>query len=434
MVSWKDVTADDLPYRASINPYTYEKCRNIYNHYFQDLDRLGQLETSEEALSVRKDIDKKIKVGAKPLSGVRGIYYTRGTWRVQYRGHNREVVSCVFNYDSKDVLIATFDLAFRLLRRVIDLGRQIKTEDGMVITELTEERLLDLDRRSRLRSAKNESTGPREVQIVPSKRIRRQRQDLYTENCSSDTDDSDVELRHSAVRKKSRSSASKLTHYSKALPSQGRTSEMAGQGMTIPPNLGCYAGKLDSFERLFHSYSQFNTLELISYLIDENRMRNMQRAAGDRRPALHLSNAVHDASAIEDESTTENALMDGSSGSEYVYDQDEIGVNEDVDFYQDGNNDWYEVQGSSAIHPMKPDMNNPGSGMPCNRDTLTEYDSEQSHRVYKPKVEETTQLTLVGPFSEQPNTDPVAQMQFAMRNQSKDPRTAYEYDPYHGYL
>ncbi|CDR96961.1 hypothetical protein, conserved [Babesia bigemina] len=336
MVSWKDVTDDDLPYRASINPYTYEKCRKIYNHYFQDLERLGQLETTEETVNVRKDIDKKIKVGAKPLSGVRGIYYTRGTWRVQYRGRNREVVSCVFNYDSKDVLIATFDLAFRLLRRVIDLGRQIKTEDGMVITELTEERLLDLDRRSRLRSAKNESTGPRDVQSVPSKRIRRQRQDLYTENYNSDADDSDVEPRHSTVRKKSRPSASKSTHYSKTLPSHGRGPDTAGEGMTIPPNLGYYAGKLDSFERLFQSYNKFNTLELISYLIDESRMRNRQRSVANRQAALPQSSAAHETSVIEEESATERISMDGSSVSECVYDQDDIEVNADVEYYQHG--------------------------------------------------------------------------------------------------
>ncbi|KAK1933091.1 hypothetical protein X943_002131 [Babesia divergens] len=277
MTTWREPDNENLPYRASIDDGVYQRCGDMYNSYFEDLESIGPLNTRDDASVSAKESGRKIKVGAKPLSGVRGIYYTRGTWRVQYRGNGQDIVSCVFNYDTKEVLIATFDLAFKLLRRVIKLGRHIKKEDGMIIGELTEDRLLDLDRRSRLRTSKQNGGCSKDSTPLSCKRVTRPRYDF-----DSDDNESEADYSHSPVCKKTRPSCEKISPQSCGV----------GSDIAVAPNMNYYVGKLSSFERRFQSYGNIATHALISFLIDEGCMRNSEIRGAGRRGDLYFSNEM----------------------------------------------------------------------------------------------------------------------------------------------
>ncbi|ORM40118.1 uncharacterized protein BXIN_1207 [Babesia sp. Xinjiang] len=341
MEALEDIQVDDMPYRASINPEAYERCGQAYLRYFEELDRLGPLEESEVVTSARKESGKKSRVGAKPLSGVRGIYYTRGTWRVQYRGVDREVVTCVFTYDSKDVLIATFDLAFKLLRKVIDLGRQMKSEDGMIITSITEERLLDLDRRSKLRPAKQDSASSKELTTASGKRISRQRQDKYLDDCEDDDEDSDSDNVYSPVRKKTRLSTEDASKKSKMLPYHAPMPYMGGTSTGLLPAMPCYAGKMNSFERMFQSYGSFTTHQLINYLIEKNCMRSNERALAERQKRYHTGNTAHTASVGEFEGKSCPDCVEELRDDERGYTKDVDPVNNVNRSYLREPNGWY---------------------------------------------------------------------------------------------
>lgn len=126
----------------------FNECKLRYQHYFDMLDRLGHMDmTTEDFCGSKKRRIELAKVGAKPLSGVRGVYFSRGSWKVKYRDDYGEIVSCVMGYDNNQTLIATFDIAYLLLRKVISYGRQINTEDGAVIDPPTEKKLIALDNR-----------------------------------------------------------------------------------------------------------------------------------------------------------------------------------------------------------------------------------------------------------------------------------------------
>ncbi|GIX60726.1 AP2 domain transcription factor AP2X-5 [Babesia caballi] len=349
-----DLSPEDLPYRASINPGTYERCLLMYDHYFHELEQLGPLDESDDNSSGKKDGNKNIKVGAKPLSGVRGIYYTRGTWRVQYRGGDRETVTCVFNYDSKDVLIATFDLAFRLLRRVIELGRQLKKEDGVIITQLTEERLLDLDRRSKMRTARQEHMAAKDMLLLSSKRTSRQRHS-YTDDGESDAGDSESDPMYHSVRKKGRHDTDDGHYYSQSTPRHSTMLRMAGPSLAQPPNMGCYAGKLNSFERVFHSYTNYDTHELLNYLIDENCRRNIERASAVRQRAMYSVDNGMPAVAMDDmRGRSRHSYTGGPREGEQVYHRGVPVVEDITGMYQRNANEQYAMAGSNFVHSLRP--------------------------------------------------------------------------------
>eukprot|EP00371_Babesia_bovis_P003061 XP_001611708.1 hypothetical protein [Babesia bovis T2Bo] len=327
----------ELPYRASINPDAYEKCGQAYFHYFEELERLGPLDTSKMSSVARNYAGKKVKVGAKPLSGVRGIYYTRGTWRVQYRGTDGEIVSCVFNYDSKDVLIATFDLAFRLLRKVINLGRQVKSEDGMIITELTEERLLDLDRRSKMRKNKQDSTVTKDLLTVSSKRISRPRHDRLLAKGEDDIDSESDQI-YTQVRKKTRPRTGDIAYNANVMTYQAPMPYVTASGNTMLPNTGCYPGKMDSFERMFHSYGNFTTHQLISYLIDKKCMRNKDRAPSVQRGGCQMGGEIQSTSGGEYGNEIYHPYDHELHSNEHSFNKDINGITNSGRLYRDDTN------------------------------------------------------------------------------------------------
>ncbi|PFH37171.1 hypothetical protein BESB_036290 [Besnoitia besnoiti] len=74
---------------------------------------------------------KRFNVGKKPFSGVRGIYFQQGAWKVRYRGDQEEVLK-VFPYTHGDLesMWTQFALARQFLRQVIAKGRQLHDSDG----------------------------------------------------------------------------------------------------------------------------------------------------------------------------------------------------------------------------------------------------------------------------------------------------------------
>ncbi|KAK2196634.1 hypothetical protein BdWA1_001882 [Babesia duncani] len=120
-----------------------------YKHYFDVLDQLGEFGKWKND-NVKKPPKVELsKVGAKPLSGIRGIYFSKGCWKVKYIDDYGEIVPCILQYDSDETLIASFDVSHLLLRKVIEYGRQINTEDGTIIDEPTKEKLIALDNRNK---------------------------------------------------------------------------------------------------------------------------------------------------------------------------------------------------------------------------------------------------------------------------------------------
>ncbi|PHJ24675.1 ap2 domain transcription factor ap2x-5 [Cystoisospora suis] len=82
---------------------------------------------------------KRFNVGKKPYSGVRGIYFQQGAWKVRYRGNAEEVVK-LFPYThgvSRDLrsMSKQFKLARQFLRQVIAKGRQLHDSDGEGLSE-----------------------------------------------------------------------------------------------------------------------------------------------------------------------------------------------------------------------------------------------------------------------------------------------------------
>ncbi|KYF43035.1 AP2 domain transcription factor AP2X-5 [Toxoplasma gondii ARI] len=92
---------------------------------FEELDGLKSLTRP------RGGRTKRFNVGKKPFSGVRGIYFQQGAWKVRYRGDQEEVLK-VFPYASGDFdsMWFQFLLARQFLRQVIAKGRQLHDSDG----------------------------------------------------------------------------------------------------------------------------------------------------------------------------------------------------------------------------------------------------------------------------------------------------------------
>ncbi|CBZ54670.1 unnamed protein product [Neospora caninum Liverpool] len=92
---------------------------------FEELDGLKNLTRP------RGGRTKRFNVGKKPFSGVRGIYFQQGAWKVRYRGDQEEVLK-VFPYVNGDFdsMWVQFSLARQFLRQVIAKGRQLHDSDG----------------------------------------------------------------------------------------------------------------------------------------------------------------------------------------------------------------------------------------------------------------------------------------------------------------
>ncbi|KEP63904.1 UNVERIFIED_CONTAM: AP2 domain transcription factor AP2X-5 [Hammondia hammondi] len=92
---------------------------------FEELDGLKSLTRP------RGGRTKRFNVGKKPFSGVRGIYFQQGAWKVRYRGDQEEVLK-VFPYTNGDFdsMWFQFLLARQFLRQVIAKGRQLHDSDG----------------------------------------------------------------------------------------------------------------------------------------------------------------------------------------------------------------------------------------------------------------------------------------------------------------
>ncbi|CDJ46541.1 hypothetical protein, conserved [Eimeria brunetti] len=98
--------------------------------WFEELEQLKKISRPKGGRA------KRFNVGKKPFSGVRGIYFQQGLWKVKYRGEQEEAMK-LFPYspgDEKDMK-SQFELARSFLRQVIDKGRQLHDSDGEGLSE-----------------------------------------------------------------------------------------------------------------------------------------------------------------------------------------------------------------------------------------------------------------------------------------------------------
>ncbi|OEH77986.1 hypothetical protein cyc_00421 [Cyclospora cayetanensis] len=98
--------------------------------WFEELEQLKKISRPKGGRA------KRFNVGKKPFSGVRGIYFQQGLWKVKYRGDQEEAMK-LFPYcpgDEKDMKLQ-FELARSFLRQVIDKGRHLHDSDGEGLSE-----------------------------------------------------------------------------------------------------------------------------------------------------------------------------------------------------------------------------------------------------------------------------------------------------------
>ncbi|KAL8272861.1 hypothetical protein Esti_003248 [Eimeria stiedai] len=100
------------------------------NTWFEELEQLKKISRPKGGRA------KRFNVGKKPFSGVRGIYFQQGLWKVKYRGEQEEAMK-LFPYSPGDEkqMKCQFELARSFLRQVIDKGRHLHDSDGEGLSE-----------------------------------------------------------------------------------------------------------------------------------------------------------------------------------------------------------------------------------------------------------------------------------------------------------
>ncbi|KAL8447155.1 hypothetical protein Emag_004421 [Eimeria magna] len=98
--------------------------------WFEELEQLKKISRPKGGRA------KRFNVGKKPFSGVRGIYFQQGFWKVKYKGEQEEAMK-LFPYSPGDEkeMKSQFELARSFLRQVIDKGRHLHDSDGEGLSE-----------------------------------------------------------------------------------------------------------------------------------------------------------------------------------------------------------------------------------------------------------------------------------------------------------
>lgn len=267
-----------LVYRSSINPDVFERCRRTYNHFFDELDRLGPMDAMLSVANNAGESQRKQNMRTRPVSGVRGIYYTRGTWRVAYRIDTTKKKACMFSFNSKESLIATFDLAYRFLMKVVELGRQLRRLDGSIIGKITVERLIDLERRANpAKASKGSPIFSDETPLYQDEyfAVPNEDHDSYDDGYDDEdlAEESDAYVTPPPKRRRRCTLKEKVVKPDDM--SFVEIPSITSEFMVEPPNLEQYLGKLSNFELIFQSYSPLGTYDMISLLMDKECAERM---------------------------------------------------------------------------------------------------------------------------------------------------------------
>lgn len=165
----EDETLGDA--RSSIGTGSIEQRSQEGNPWFEELEQLKKISRPKGGRA------KRFNVGKKPFSGVRGIYFQQGLWKVKYRGDQEEAMklfpyspgvssgsSSIFGLSLREELVlgahlvykyanaaapcmgyllpqdekdmkSQFELARSFLRQVIDKGRHLHDSDGEGLSE-----------------------------------------------------------------------------------------------------------------------------------------------------------------------------------------------------------------------------------------------------------------------------------------------------------
>lgn len=226
--------------------------------YFKKLDDLGDISRLYPTRYMDKTNVGMAKVGARPLSGIRGLYFTKGMWKVRFLDDDYDVITCLFRYSDRETLIKSYHIAHLFLQKVIEYKRQIHEDDGTILEKLEERQLVELDnRKSKDRAAMKPREGAGGSQTRPHSE---RRHDPKRPSYASSNDSEYLEAGESGRGKKRKSE--KL--------SDSSTESSINVGIVKSPG-SKKPRKLSNFEAKFLKYCDYSALEMIHHVIDKAR-------------------------------------------------------------------------------------------------------------------------------------------------------------------
>eukprot|EP00375_Theileria_parva_P002263 XP_764941.1 hypothetical protein [Theileria parva strain Muguga] len=228
--------------------------------YFSELETLGDITKSNFGKTIDRVNVGLSKVGARPVSGIRGLYFNKGMWKVKYYDNDYEIVTCLFRYDDTDKLIKSYHIARSFLNKVIEYNRHINEDDGTILEELNNDQLIELDKRKSkvtyevtsrpYLSDLCDKNDPLIIENLSLKRTRNTQPGAYLTR---------PYYRDSQVKRRKKETPTSINNI--AIPV-----------ITTARNVGTRIKnrKLSKFEAKILKYSNYSTIEMIHDMIDKN--------------------------------------------------------------------------------------------------------------------------------------------------------------------
>uniref|UniRef100_A0A3B0MNR7 Uncharacterized protein n=1 Tax=Theileria annulata TaxID=5874 RepID=A0A3B0MNR7_THEAN len=228
--------------------------------FFSELETLGDITKSIYGKTIDRVNVGLSKVGARPVSGIRGLYFNKGMWKVKYFDNDYEVVTCLFRYDDTDKLIKTYHIARSFLNKVIEYNRHINEDDGTILDELTNDQLIELDKRKSKvtyeitsRPYLSDLCDKNDPLIIENLSLKRTRKTQPTNFVQKPY------YRDNEVKRKKREAPEPTNNFD-------LQAIMASRNV----GTGIKNRKLPKFEAKILKYSNFSTIDMIHDMIDKN--------------------------------------------------------------------------------------------------------------------------------------------------------------------
>ncbi|UKK02110.1 hypothetical protein MACK_001465 [Theileria orientalis] len=223
--------------------------------YFNQLDVLGDITEACPTKNLDKTNVGLVKVGAKPLSGIRGLYFTKGMWKVKFLDNDYEVITCIFRYYDKETLVKSYHIAHSFLKKVIMYKRHIHEDDGTILEELNDYQLVELDER------KSKDNGINKLKQFRHNETRYRRSPPEDKNNFKKTMSTTLE------RSESLDSLYEREKKKKKKKSKGSINI----NLVKTPGLKEKPRKLTKFETKFLKYCNYSTIDMINHIMEQNR-------------------------------------------------------------------------------------------------------------------------------------------------------------------
>ncbi|BAM40107.1 conserved hypothetical protein [Theileria orientalis strain Shintoku] len=260
--------------------------------YFNQLDVLGDITEACPTKNLDKTNVGLVKVGAKPLSGIRGLYFTKGMWKVKFLDNDYEVITCIFRYHDKETLVKSYHIAHSFLKKVIMYKRHIHEDDGTILEELNDYQLVELDERkskengiNKLRQFRQSETRYRRSPPEEKNNYRKTIHDSFERSESLDS----LYEREKKKKKRKKSNGSININLVKS------------PGMKEKPR------KLTKFESKFLKYCDYSTIDMINHIMDQNRESRLM----DHGKTFTLKHGLYDINPRESDGEYNDVCTNG---------------------------------------------------------------------------------------------------------------------------